>query len=164
MSTRYEAIRPERSVGQRARDQLTAAVPMAERRVRPAGVDTAVLEGGDGPPIMLLHGQGEFAAVWIRVIPDLVRTHWVIVPDLPGHGASEASNSRLDTETLLPWLDELIDQTCRGRPPVLVGHLLGGGAIAARTRYATATGWPISSWSTHSVWAGSARRRASRCP
>ena len=27
-----------------------------------AGVSTAVLEGGDGPPLVLLHGPGEFAA------------------------------------------------------------------------------------------------------
>ena len=26
------------------------------------GISTAVLEGGDGPPVVLLHGPGEFAA------------------------------------------------------------------------------------------------------
>ena len=53
-----------------------------------AGVSTAVLEGGDGPPMLLLHGPGEFAAGWLPVFPDLVPTHRVIAPDLPGHGAS----------------------------------------------------------------------------
>ncbi|MFF1507171.1 alpha/beta fold hydrolase [Streptomyces sp. NPDC058326] len=130
MSTKERAT--ERSAGQQARDQLLAAMPLTERRIQSATVSTAVLEGGDGPPVVLLHGQGEFAAVWINVIPDLVRTHRVIVPDLPGHGASEVrEGGRLDADTVLTWLDELIDQTCRARPPVLVGHLLGG-AIAAR--------------------------------
>jgi len=88
MSSQDSATRPEPSARQRARDQLLAAMPLTERQLQLAGVSTAVLEGGDGPPIVLLHGQGEFAAVWIRVLPDLVRTHRVIVPDLPGHGAS----------------------------------------------------------------------------
>lgn len=113
------------------RAQLTAAMPLTERRVRAAGVDTAVLEGGDGPPVVLLHGQGEFAAVWLNVVPDLVRTHRVIVPDLPGHGASEVRDGRLDSAGVVAWLDELIDRTCGAESPVLVGHLLGG-AIAAR--------------------------------
>ena len=93
-----------------------------------AGVSTAVLEGGDGPPIVLL--QGEFAAVWMRVIPELVTTHRVIAPDLPGLGASELSDGRPDVNSVLTWLDELIEQTC-AIPPVLVGKGPGG-ALAAR--------------------------------
>ncbi|MEU8844836.1 alpha/beta hydrolase [Streptomyces sp. NPDC048564] len=131
MSTRESTTRPERSAGQQMRDQLLAAMPLKERQLQLATISTAVLEGGDGPPVVLLHGQGEFAALWIRVIPDLVRNHRVIAPDLPGHGASSVRDNRIDTELVLNWLDELIDQTCRGRPPVVVGHLLGG-AIAAR--------------------------------
>ncbi|MEV5157139.1 alpha/beta hydrolase [Streptomyces sp. NPDC053728] len=131
MSTQDSAARPERSAGQQARDQLLTAIPLTERRIQSATVSTAVLEGGEGPPVVLLHGHGEFAAVWTGVVPDLVRDHTVIVPDLPGHGDSLVGDGRLDGDTVLNWLDELIDQTCGARPPVLVGHLLGG-AIAAR--------------------------------
>jgi pimeloyl-ACP methyl ester carboxylesterase len=63
---------------------------MTERRLRLAGVSTAVPEGGDGPAVVLLHGSGEYAAKWLWTIPDLVTTHRVIAPDLPAHGASEA--------------------------------------------------------------------------
>jgi pimeloyl-ACP methyl ester carboxylesterase len=66
----------------------------------------------------------------MRIIPDLVRTHRVISPDLPAHGASEVPDGRLDAERVLDWLGELIDSTCPG-PPTLVGHVLGG-SIAAR--------------------------------
>lgn len=124
-------LRTEQSPGRQARDRLLDAMPLDERRLELAGVSTAVLEGGDGPPIVLLHGAGEFAAVWILVIPQLVRTHRVIVPDLPGHGASHVTDSTLDRDAVLDWLDDLIDQTCGGRKPVLVGHLMGG-SIAAR--------------------------------
>lgn len=116
--------------GSDPRAQLLAGLPVTERRLQLAGVSTAVVKGGDGKPIVLLHGQGEFVGVWMRVIPDLVTTHRVIVPDLPGHGASEVMDSSLSADRVLDWLDELIEQTCPS-PPILVGHLLGG-AIAAR--------------------------------
>jgi len=112
------------------RVRLLAGLPVTERRLQLAGVSTAVLEGGDGPPVVLLHEQGEFAARWMRMLPDLVSTHRVIAPDLPGHGASELIQGRLDADRVLSWLDELIVHTCSS-PPVLVGHMLGG-AIAAR--------------------------------
>ena len=64
------------------------------------------------------------------MIPELVRTHRVIAPDLPGHGASGIADAPLDTAAVTAWLGELVERTCPS-PPALVGHLLGG-AIAAR--------------------------------
>ncbi|MFD1933258.1 alpha/beta fold hydrolase [Nonomuraea mangrovi] len=112
------------------RRALLAGVPVRDRRLRLAGVSTAVLEGGDGPPVLLLHSSGEFAALWTRVIPDLVTTRRVVAPDLPGHGASVVVAGPLDAAQVLAWLGELIERTCPS-PPTLVGHGLGG-AIAAR--------------------------------
>jgi pimeloyl-ACP methyl ester carboxylesterase len=122
--------RDRRVVGDDARQRLLAAIPVTERQMRLAGISTAVLEGGDGPPVVLLHSSGEFAALWMRVIPELVTTHRVVVPDLPGHGASEVADGQLDTDHVVAWLDALIEHTCPS-PPALVGHGLGG-AIAAR--------------------------------
>ena len=120
-----------RNAANQTRERLLAAIPMAEKIRELNGVSTAVLEGGDGPPIVLLHGQGEFAAVWIRVIPELMKTHHLVIPDLPGQGASEfAAGTPPDAKGVLQWLDQLIGETCDS-PPVLAGHLLGG-AIAAR--------------------------------
>ena len=62
--------RGRRFAGHDAREQLLAELPVKERRLELAGVSSAVLEGGDGPPVLLLHGPGEFAALWARVIPD----------------------------------------------------------------------------------------------
>jgi pimeloyl-ACP methyl ester carboxylesterase len=108
------------------RERLLAGLPVVERRMQLAGASTAVLEGGEGPPVVLLHGPGANAAHWMRVIPDLVATHRVIAPDLPGQGASEA----VGADRVLAWLGELIERTCPSRP-ALVGYALGG-AIAAR--------------------------------
>jgi pimeloyl-ACP methyl ester carboxylesterase len=112
-----------------ARKRLLADLPVTDRRLEIAGVSTAVLEGGSGPPIVLLHGPGEFAAISMRVIPDLVTTQRVIAPDLPGHGASMVTDGPLDADGVLAWLDHLVQRTCES-PPVLVGRTLGG-AIAA---------------------------------
>ena len=107
-----------------ARDRLLTGLPIVDERIALAGVSSAVLTGGAGPPMVLLHGAGEFAAVWLRVIPALARSHRVIVPDLPGHGATPA------TGDVLGWLDALVERTC-AVAPVVVGHGLGG-ALAAR--------------------------------
>ena len=101
-------------------------------------MSTAVLEGGDGPPVVLL--QVEFAAIWMRVIPDLVATNRVIAPDLPGLGASTLIGGPPDEERVLRWLGELIDRTCAS-PPVLVGK---GPAGALAGRFAIEAGERVS--------------------
>jgi pimeloyl-ACP methyl ester carboxylesterase len=131
MSKRYAETDDDRtSAAGEIREQLLTGMPVTERELTLAGVTTAVLEGGAGPPVVLLHSAGEFAALWAPVIPDLVTTHRVIVPDLPGHGASAVTGGVLTADRVLAWLDELIENTCPS-PPTLAGHGLGG-AIAAR--------------------------------
>lgn len=113
-----------------ARQRLLATLPVTQRRLGLNGVPTAVLEGGEGPPVVLLHGPLGYAPQWLRVIPDLAGTHRVIAPDLPGHGESGLPDGPLDKNRMVGWLDDLIECTCEA-PPALVGHVIGG-AIAAR--------------------------------
>ena len=132
-TTRQERRSPradqETLAGPEARQRLIDAMPVTERRIDLEGIPTAVLEGGAGLPVVLLHGPGEFAAKWFAVIPELVETHRVIAPDLPGHGAS-GGGGLIDGERVLAWLGALIGRTCPV-PPALVGHVVGG-AIAVR--------------------------------
>lgn len=107
------------------RDRLLKDLSVTERRLVLAGVSTSLLEGGDGPPIVLLHGQGGFAEMWTSVLPHLVGCNRVVAPDLPGLGQSEVRAGRLDTPRVVAWLSDLIAQTCT-EPPTLVGHSLGG--------------------------------------
>ena len=81
-------------ISARVRERLISGLPVVERRLELNGVSTPVLEGGSGPPLVLLHGPGEYGASWLRVIPSLVATHRVIVPDLPGHGTAAAVEAR----------------------------------------------------------------------
>ena len=118
-----------RAIGGDARQRLLAGAPVTERRLDLAGVSTAVLEGGDGPPVVLLHGQGGWSGLWLPVIPDLLTTHRVVAPDLPGLGASEAPDGPPDAARVLAWLAELVERTCP-TPPALVGASLGASIVA----------------------------------
>ena len=119
----------DRRSGDHARERLLAGLPVTERRLQLAGVSTAVLEGGDGPPVILLHGPAGFAANWTGVIPALVASHRVISPDLPGHGASEVATlaGRRAPAGMARRADraDLPGAARAGRPML-------GGAIAAR--------------------------------
>jgi pimeloyl-ACP methyl ester carboxylesterase len=113
-----------------ARRRVLAGAPVSERRLDLAGVSTAVLEAGDGPPVVLLHGQGGWSGMWLPVAGDLAATHRVIAADLPGLGASEVPGGPPDAARVLARLGELIRATCPA-PPALVGASLGA-SIAAR--------------------------------
>lgn len=119
------------TMGAEARQRLLAEIPLTERHRDLAGVPTAVLEGGSGPPMVLLHGIGQSALGWIRVVPELASSWTLIVPDLPGQGASEVPGDvTLAAGRVVEWLAELVATTC-AVAPALVGHNVGG-AVAAR--------------------------------
>jgi haloacetate dehalogenase len=44
--------------------------------------------GGQGPPVVLLHGHPRTHTTWHRVAPALARSHFVVCPDLRGYGQS----------------------------------------------------------------------------
>lgn len=44
--------------------------------------------GGQGPPLLLLHGHPQTHITWHRVAPRLAEHFTLVIPDLRGHGAS----------------------------------------------------------------------------
>ena len=57
----------------------TIKAPEGEIRLR---------HGGNGPPLLLLHGDPQTHAMWHAVAPALAREFTVICPDLRGYGGS----------------------------------------------------------------------------
>ncbi len=53
-----------------------------------AGGDIRLRHGGDGPPLLLLHGNPQTHAMWHAVAPALAQRFRVICPDLRGYGGS----------------------------------------------------------------------------
>jgi pimeloyl-ACP methyl ester carboxylesterase len=106
------------------------------RSVRVDGHRVLLVEAGQGPPVVLLHGLGGTFRYWLGTLRRLAVTHRVIAPDLPGFGGSDATGARFD----LHAAGERVLAACEAigaHAPVLVGHSLGGPAVAlvaARSR------------------------------
>jgi pimeloyl-ACP methyl ester carboxylesterase len=99
--------------------------------MRVAGVETYVVDAGEGPPVLLIHGYGDTADGWRRVVPGLVERHRLIVPDVPPFGRSETVSSKTD---LMAFYDRFFPALLRRlevEQATVIGHSLGG-AIALR--------------------------------
>jgi 2-hydroxy-6-oxonona-2,4-dienedioate hydrolase len=59
------------------------------RRLSWSQGETRVLELGDGPPLVLVHGGFDNAALWAPVLAALATRHRVLAVDLPGHGLAD---------------------------------------------------------------------------
>ena len=81
--------------------------------------------GGDGPPIMALHGLAS-SAHWYERVASLLRDQYrVIAPDQRGHGQTTQASSGYDWQTLATDVVGLMDQLGLERAAVL-GHSWGG--------------------------------------
>ena len=79
--------------------------------------------GGDGPPVVLIHGFGADRFGWAANAHALMPTRRVLAVDLPGHGAAGNDVGDGRPETLAAAVAPLL----AGLGPVpLVGHSLGG--------------------------------------
>lgn len=58
------------------------------RRVQTTDTDLFVRIGGEGPPLLLLHGYPQTHVMWHKVAPALAKHFTLVIPDLPGYGDS----------------------------------------------------------------------------
>ena len=104
------------------------AMQVVSRRVHLTDPPVAVrvLEAGDGPPLLLVHGSGMSAATWAPLVPYL-KTHRLIAFDLPGFGLSDAFDyvGRSLREHAVAQLTSVLDALDLERVPV-IGTSLGG--------------------------------------
>src|SRR5581483_9672630 len=67
-------------------------------RIDVGDAELRVRHGGDGPPLLLLHGHPRTHATWSRVAPLLARELTVVCPDLRGYGESSKPATTPDHE------------------------------------------------------------------
>ena len=57
-------------------------------QVQTSGATINVVKGGEGPPLLLLHGAPQTHITWRAVAPQLAKQYTLIIPDLRGYGDS----------------------------------------------------------------------------
>jgi pimeloyl-ACP methyl ester carboxylesterase len=94
------------------------------------GARTRYFVGGDGPPIVLVHGLGGAAVNFTLLAPLLAERRRVLIPDLPGHGRSEPLE-RVDGLTTYAEHVAAVAEL-EAMLPAPVGGYSMGGVIALR--------------------------------
>ncbi|HET8755932.1 MAG TPA: alpha/beta hydrolase [Solirubrobacteraceae bacterium] len=102
---------------------LSRSIEVDDRRVHV--VDT----GGDGPPLLFLHGLGGVWQNWLLTIPAFMSTHRCVTFDLPGFGESEMPRGEISIPGFAKVADAVCDQLGIDSP-VVIGNSMGGFAGA----------------------------------
>jgi pimeloyl-ACP methyl ester carboxylesterase len=92
------------------------------------GVPTFLYDAGDGPPVVLIHGYGDTADGWRRVVPGLLPHHRVIALDVPPFGRSGDPDAERLLDFYRGFFPELFERL-EVESATVIGHSLGG-AIA----------------------------------
>ena len=100
-------------------DATVLLAGLEERLYERRGAVIRTFEGGEGPPLLLVHGFGGAAWNFSELAP-LLPGRRLIIPDLPGHGGS----SPLPAPSLAGFADVLAELL--GEPADVLGHSLGG--------------------------------------
>lgn len=98
---------------------------LASRQIETSSGRMTLWEAGSGPPMVLLHGAGDQAGTWARIISPLIAEYRVVVPDLPGHWKSDPTEGPILVPQLVDGLAALMDDCCAGEPAILVGNSMG---------------------------------------
>ncbi|GAA0841355.1 MAG: alpha/beta hydrolase [Cupriavidus sp.] len=116
--------------------KIEAALPPTGRFVDVPGARLHVVERGNGPAVLLVHGlSGQLANFDYGMIEPLSRDFRVIAVDRPGAGYSTrqpgaAADLRAQADTLAALIDQL-----GLHKPLVVGHSLGGAISLALATY-----------------------------
>ena len=99
--------------------------PAMTGRLEVEGRSVGVVDsGGDGPPLLFLHGLGGIWQNWLLNIPAFMDTHRCVAVDLPGFGLSEKPD-----ECSIPGFARAVDGVCGQlgiEEPVVIGNSMGG--------------------------------------
>ena len=93
-----------------------------------AGHQMSYVTGGDGPPLVLVHGLGTSSFTWRFVLLDLMRHFTVYAPDMLGSGESDKAGIDLHLDALAGYLHGFLEEVGLDRAS-FIGHSLGGGVV-----------------------------------
>lgn len=82
--------------------------------------------GGDGPPVVLIHGLGGSYLNWWYVTDELSQRHHVYAVDLAGFGLTPPVKRKATVHNNQDLIDAFSTYIAPGEPVVLVGNSMGG--------------------------------------
>jgi pimeloyl-ACP methyl ester carboxylesterase len=82
---------------------------------------SVLVDGSDGPPVVLLHGLAGSAREMMLTLPG----HRIIAPDQRGHGHSERRPADLSREAYVADVVRVIQELAGGGPVALAGQSMG---------------------------------------
>jgi haloalkane dehalogenase len=111
---------------------ISAEMPYNKKCAEVDGKKIAYIDEGQGAPIVLLHGNPTSSYLWRNVIPELMGSGRVIVPDLIGQGDSEKlaaslGADRYSFDVAYHYLDQLLLKLGVSENITLVIHDWGSG-------------------------------------
>ena len=71
----------------------------AEKKIETSQAEINLVTGGDGPPLLLLHGNPQTHVMWHKVAPRLVQHFTVVATDSRGYGDSAKPKGKPDHST-----------------------------------------------------------------
>jgi len=96
------------------------------KKIKVDELDVHYFTGGQGDPLVIIHGGGDGARAWEKNMAELSENYTVYVPDLPGYGHSQP----LEGDYYIPEMVEFVDEFAHNlglKSFYLVGHSMGGG-------------------------------------
>jgi haloacetate dehalogenase len=113
-----------------------------ERRQLPGdGIEVDALVGGNGAPLLLLHGYPQTRVMWKKVAPTLAKHFCVVVPDLRGYGRSDKPASD-EAHTQYSKRSMALDQIATMRALGFEQFAIAGHDRGARVAYRLALDHP----------------------
>jgi pimeloyl-ACP methyl ester carboxylesterase len=97
------------------------------RKIRWSRGETAVIEAGEGEPLLLVHGGLGDAFAWAPIFPHLAGSFHAIAVDLPGHGLADSYEFK--GEELLSLMSRFLREITTAlelRRTAVCGSSLGG--------------------------------------
>jgi len=101
-------------------------VGLRPESIKVGQLDVHYLTGGEGEPLIVIHGGGDSGRAWLQNAAELSKYYQVYIPDLPGFGRSKAISEDFDLSSYVTFVEDFSRNLGLGHFH-LMGHSLGGG-------------------------------------
>jgi len=102
------------------------ATSIHSKRTTVGNLNIRYFAGGQGDPLIIIHGGGDGARAWLKNAEELSKYYSVYIPDLPGFGRSQSASDKFHLPEYVAFVEDFA-HTLGIERFLLVGHSIGGG-------------------------------------